>query len=142
MLSKDARIFGLNYQNSLQNAPVDERHAQEGTVIVFPRIAKEFEAGMFRGIVDGDGKYLFRYQAGEALVKRHAQRADTSRMKAKGGSQNQVGAVGLQQVSRAHIGPEPRGDQSDYIRKGIGRLAPLLGEVCDLFQSQDKTGIN
>jgi hypothetical protein len=62
-------------------------------------------------------------------------------MKAKGSSQDQVAAVRLQQVSGAHIGPEPRGDQSDHIREGIGRLAAFLCEACDLFQSQDKTGI-
>ena len=66
-------------------------------------------------------------------MERHAQCADAARVQAERGGQHQVGAIGLQQIGGADIGPEARGDQGDHVHQGVGRLAALLGEVRDLF---------
>ena len=45
---KYPRILGLHHENTLQNAAVDERHAQEGVVYLFPRLLEVLEAGVIR----------------------------------------------------------------------------------------------
>jgi hypothetical protein len=53
---------------------------------------------MLPGVIDGHGQYLFRDQAYEAFMERHAQCTDTSWVEAKGGSQDEVRSIGLKQI--------------------------------------------
>ena len=62
-------------------------------------------------------------------------------MQSERGRQHQVRAVRLQQIGRADIGPEARGDQGDHIHQRVGGLAALLGEFGDLLHRQDMVGV-
>ena len=59
-------------------------------------------------------------------MQRHAQGADTSRMQAERRGEHEVRPVGLQQIGRADVGPEARGDQSDHVHQRVGGLASPL----------------
>ena len=142
VLAKGARLLGLDDEDALQDATVDQRHTQEGVVVLFAGLLEELEAGMVLDVGHGDGKQLLGNQAGQAFAERHAQHADGSRMKAEGGGQDQVRPVGLQQVGRADIGFEARGDQRHDIHQRIGGLAALPGQVCDLFQREEMSGVS
>ncbi len=83
-LGKDSQILGLNYQNALQNAAVNERHSQKGVIYLFARFLEVLKAWVIRGVLHGHGHYLLRDQAGEALAERHAQGANASGVKAEG----------------------------------------------------------
>ena len=142
VLAEDARVLGLHDEDALQNSAVDQRHAEEGVVHLFAGLLEVLEAGMIADVGDGDGQDLLGDQAGEALADGHAQGADAAGMQAERGGENQVGAVGLQQIGRADIRAEAHGDQGDDIHQGVGRLAALPGEVGDLFHRQDMIGIS
>ena len=53
--AKDAGFFGLNDENALQNSAIDQRHAEEGLVVVFAGFLEVLEARMIAGILDGYG---------------------------------------------------------------------------------------
>jgi hypothetical protein len=111
-------------------------------VFVFPGLLEVFEAGMTSGVINSHREHLFRDQAGEAFVERHAQSANASRMEAKGRSQNQIRTIRLKQVGRADIGLEPRSDQRDNPHEGVGGFAAFLSQAGNFLQSQDMTGVN
>ena len=133
IFAKDAAILGLNYQNTLQDTTVDERHTEEGVVDLFAGFDEVLETGMIFDLFDGDGQNLFGDQAGQAFVERHAQGADTSWVQTQGRSQDQVRSIRLQQIGGADVGSEPGCDQCDDIHEGVGRLAAFFGEVCDFL---------
>ena len=110
VLAEGARVLGLHDEDALQDAAVDERHAEKGVVQFFTGLLEVLEAGVVGDVGDGDGQDLFGDQAGEALVERHAQRADATRVQAERGGQHQVRPVGLQQVGGANVGAEAHGD--------------------------------
>ena len=105
-------------------------------VLLFARLLEVLEARMRGGVVDGDGDNAFGDQAGEAFVQRHAQRADAARAEAEGGGENQVGAIGLEQVGGADVGAEARGDQRDDVHQRVGGVASIAREGSNLFQGQ------
>ena len=135
-------FFRLHHEDPLQNAAVDQRHAQKGVVYLFSRLFEILKTWMFTDILHGNRQHLLRDQAGKALVDGHAEGADAARVKAEGGGQDQVGSIRLQQIGGADVGAEARGDQGNHVHEGIGRLAALLGEVRNLFHGQDVTGIS
>ena len=141
VLAEGARVLGLHDEDTLQDSAVDQRHAEEGVVHLFAGLLEVLETGMVGDVRDGDRQHLLGDQAGEAFAERHAQRADAARVQAERGGEDQVGAVGLQQISRADIGAEAHGDQGDDVHQGVGRLAALLGEVGDLLHRQDMIGV-
>src|ERR1035438_2578262 len=83
---------------------------------------------------------LLRDQAREALVERHAQGPDSTRMQAKRRGQHEVRAVRLQQIGGADIRMETRSDQRHDVHQGVCRLAALFGEARNFFPGQDSTG--
>ena len=111
-------------------------------VLVFARFLEVFVAGMLARVGHGHRKQLFGDQAGEAFVQRHAQRADALRMQAERGGKHQVRAVRFQQVGRADVGLEARGDQRHHVHQRIGRLALLLRQAGNLFQRQNQVGVS
>ena len=116
VIAEFSGFFGLHDKN----AAIDERDAQEGVVHLFPGFLEVLEAGVVAGVYDGDGHYLFCHHAGKAFAERHAQGANASGVQAYGGGQDQVRAIGLQQIGGAHIGREPGGDQGDQVHEGVG----------------------
>ena len=141
-VAEGARLLGLHHQHALQDAAVDQRHAQKRVVLLFARVLEVFVAGMIAGVGQRHREQSFGHQAGEALVQRHAQRADTSGMKAERGRQHQVRAVRLQQIRRTDIGAEARGDQRHHVHQRVGRFPRFLREAGDLLQGQNKIGVS
>jgi hypothetical protein len=88
----------LHNENALQNPTVDERHAQEGAVDLLPGFPEVLKARVIPGVLHGYRHYLFRDQSDEALVERHAQGANASRVEAKGCCQHQVRSIRLKQI--------------------------------------------
>ncbi len=142
IVAKDSRVLGLHHQHALQNAAVDQRHAEKGVVLLFARFLEVFVAWMFARVGHCHWNQLFGDQAGKAFVQGHAQCADRSRVKAQRSGEHQIRPVRLQQVGRAHVGPEPRGDQGHHVHQRVGRLALLLRQVGDLLQRQNQIGIS
>ena len=141
VFAEGPRFLRLNNQHSLQNAAIDQWHAQKRTVLFLTGPLEVLEARMASHVVNGYGNHLLRDQASQALVQWHAQRSDAARVKTKRGGQNQVRTIRLQQIGRAHVGSEPLGDQCHYVRERIGRLAPLRCKVRNLLQGEYEAGV-
>ena len=134
---KDARVDGLNDQNALQDAAVDERNSEKRLVGVFAGFTKIFKARMVVGLLNRDRTDLFCDEAGEALVNGHAQLADALGAQADGGGEDEVGAVGLEQISGANLGLKALGDEGDDVHQSLGGLAFLSGEGGDLIEGEN-----
>jgi hypothetical protein len=140
-LAEDPRLLGLDHEHALQNAAVDDGHAEKGVVFLFAGILEVLVAGMIAGVRNSDGKQLLGDETGETFIQRHAQGSDTSRMEAQRGGKNQVRAVGLEQVSGTDVGAETRGDERDDVHERIGRLALVVGEAGDVLEGQNQIGV-
>src|SRR5207245_9809131 len=79
-----AGSLGLNHQNSLQNATINERNSEKGLIVVFACFSEILEAGMLFGVLFGHGPYMLGHQAGEALMNGHTKIANALRTKANG----------------------------------------------------------
>ena len=101
-----------------------------------PDSLKYLKRGWLLASSTATGRNLFGDQTGQALVKRHAQRADAARMKAERRGQHQVGAIRLKQISRADIGAETGGDQRDNVHQRVGGLAAVLRETGYFIEGQ------
>src|SRR5580698_437463 len=108
---------------------------------LFAGFFEVFESRMIGCILDSYGFYLFGDQACEALVESEAQRADAAWMEAKSCGQDEVGTVGFEEIGRTDVGLEACRNEGDNVHEGVGGLATLFGEVGDLFQGQDVTGV-
>jgi hypothetical protein len=96
----------LHDEHALKHLPIDNRDAQKCPVRVLTRVAKVLESRMGRRVVHHDGPQLFGDQADEALGQTHAHTPDALRPQPDRGRKDQVRAIRLQQVDRAHIGGE------------------------------------
>ena len=108
---------------------------------LFAGLFEVFEARMVCGVFDGYGLYLFGDEAGEAFVEREAEGADAAWVEAEGRGEDEVRAIGLEQVGGADVGFEARRDEGDDVHESVGGFAALLGEVGDFFERQDVTGV-
>jgi hypothetical protein len=88
----------LHNENTLENATVDERHAQKRVIDLLPGFSEVLKTRVIPGVLHGYRHYLFRDQADEALVERHAQGANASRVETKGRCQHQVRSIRLKQI--------------------------------------------
>jgi hypothetical protein len=136
IFAESTRGDGLNDQNSLEDAAVDEGDAEEGLIGVFSGFAKVFEAGMVLGLLDGDGAQLLGDETGEAFVDRQAEDADALAAEADGGGENEVGAVRFEQISGANLGFKALGNQSDDVVQGFGGLAAIRAQIRDVFEGK------
>jgi hypothetical protein len=141
IFGEDARLHGLNHQNALQHPAIDERNSQERLVIILAGFAEVLEARMIPDLFHGHGADLFRDQAGESFIDCHAQLADAFPAQPERCGQDEIGAVGLQQVGGANIGAKPSGNQGDHVHQGLGRLAGLRRQVRDFLPGQHVVGV-
>ena len=137
ILAKDPGRDGLDHQDSLQNAAIDQGNAEEGLVCVFAGFTEVLEARMVLHLLHRDRTHSLRDQPGEAFMDSHAQGANALRTKPNRRCQHQVGAVRFKQISGADIGLKALGNQGDYVHQGLGRLATFSGQIGDFFQGQD-----
>ena len=142
IFSEDAGLDGLHYENTLQDAAIDQGNTEEGLVRVLARFAEVFETRMVHRVLDGNGAYLLGHEASKAsLVESHAERPDARGTQSEGRSEHEIRSIWLQQVCRTDVRRESLGDQCNDICEGFGRLASFRREVTDFLQRQNKTGI-
>ncbi len=134
---KNPRLDRLNNQNSLQNATVDQRNAQEGLILVFARLEEILEAGMLFHLLHGNRPNLFRYQSRQPFVNSHAQTADTLGSKADRCRQHQVRAIRFQQVRGTNIRLTSPRDERDHIHQSLGRFAAVVRQIADLVECEN-----
>ena len=73
---EDSWLDGLHYEDTLEDAAVDEGNSEEGLVGVLTGLVEIFEAGVAMRLLHGYGTHLLGHQACEAFVDGHAQLAD------------------------------------------------------------------
>jgi len=110
-------------------------------ICLFARFFEVLEAWVIGCVLDSYGSYLFGDQTGETFTESEAQRADAAWMEAEGRGQDEVRAIGFEQIGRADVGLEACRNEGDDVHEGVGGLATLFGEIGDLFQGQDVTGV-
>ncbi|MGD1097405.1 MAG: hypothetical protein ABSB35_36140 [Bryobacteraceae bacterium] len=67
--------------------------------------------------------------------------ADTFPAKSEGRGQHEVGPIRFQQIRRTNIGLKSARNQGHDVHESLGRLAAVLSEVPDLFQSEHVVGV-
>ncbi len=142
MIPKYPGLFCLHNQDPLQHPAVDQRHAEERVVLLFARLLEILVARMLARILHRNRPHLLSNQPHQALAERHAQGADATWMQTESRRKHQVRSIRLEQVRRTHIGPEARCHQRHHLHECVGGFAPVLGEVCDLIQCQNKIGVS
>ena len=95
---EDPRLHRLNHQNALQHTAINEGNSQERLVSILAGFAEVLEARMIPDLFNGHRAELFRDQADESFIDCHAKFADAFPAKPERRGQNEIGAVGLQQV--------------------------------------------
>ncbi len=96
---------------------------------------------MIPDVFNGHRADLFRDQAGESFIDRHAKLANTFMAKPERRCQNKIGAVWFQQVGGANVCAKPAGNQGDHVHQGFGRLAGLRRQVRNFVPRQHIAGI-
>ena len=137
IFAESPRLYGLNYQNALQNPPVDQWNPEKRLVGIFAGLPEVLETRMTLRQPHSYGTHLFRHQARQSFVDCHSQIADTLPPKAHGCGQHQIGPIRLEQICGTDISLKSLGNQGDDIHQGLGGLALLPREVGDLLQSED-----
>ena len=132
-----ARLDGLQDQDALQHAAIDQRNTEKALVSVFSCFAKIFETRMFLCVREGKRPHLFGNQSGEAFTERHAQCADALRPEATRCGEHEICAVWLEQINRADIGLESARDQCHHIAESFCRLATVFCQISNFFQRQN-----
>ena len=83
VLGEDARLDRLHDQHALQQAAIDDRHAEERAIRILAGLAEVLEARMRRRVGDDLRLQLFGDEAGEPFGEPHADAADAFRAAAR-----------------------------------------------------------
>jgi hypothetical protein len=137
LLAEDSLLPGLEDEHSLQNSPIHERHAEERLKLIFTSLAKILEARMMFDLLHGDGTYLLGDHAGQSFMKREPHRPDRFRPKTDGGGENEIGAVRLKQIDRAHVGTKVTGDKRNNTGQCLRWFATALHQSADLLRGEN-----
>ncbi len=127
----------MNYQNALQNSPVDERNPKERLVSIFAGFREVFETRVTVSLLHRHRPHLFRHQARQPFVDRHPQAADALPPKSHSCGQHQIGSIGLEQIRGTNIRLKSLCNQSDNVHQGFGGLTLFRRKVGDFLQSKD-----
>ena len=138
---ENSRLHGLNHQNALQHAAINEGNSQERLVSILAGFAEVLEARMIPDLFHGHRADLFRDQADESFIDCHAKLADAFMAQPERRGQHEIGAVGLQQIGGANFDAKPSGNQGDDVHQGLGRLAGFRRQVRDFLPRQHIAGI-
>jgi hypothetical protein len=75
-------------------------------------------------------------QADETLVQAEPKRADALGPQSHGRGEDQVDAVGLEQICRTHVGAESLGDEAHDVLERLGWIVAGVGESAELVERQ------
>ena len=140
VFAKGTRFDGLQDQNTLQHAAVNQRNAQKRLIGILPAFAEVLETRVILHLADVYRTDLLGHQTREALVHSHAQRADRLRLQSDGRRQHQIGAIRLQQIHGADIGAKAPRNQGDDVPQRLRRLAAFGRKLANLLQRQNVIG--
>ncbi len=129
LLAELAHGGGLQHQHALQRAAVNQGNAQERLVGILAGFAKVLETGMLVDLLDRHRTHLLGDQADQALVQAQAQGADGLGAEPDRRGQHQIGAIGFEQVGRAHLGLEAPGNQGGNLHEDLSRFAAPLRQT-------------
>ena len=132
--AEGAGVDRLDDEDALQQAAIDDRHAEERAIGILARLGKVLEARMRRGIGDELRLGALGHQAGEALGQAHADAADALGAQADRRREHEVRAIGLEQVDRADVGVEPPLDQVDDVVEGLRGVAARRDQPPDFLE--------
>ena len=136
VLAVGARLHRLQHQHALQQAPIDQRHSDEGVIRVFAGFTEVFETRMGRGVLDHLGRQCLADEPREALRQPHADAADAFGSQADRRREHQRRAIGLEQVHGADVGREALLDEADDVAECLGRVAAVRDKPADLLERQ------
>src|SRR5215472_2008452 len=138
--AEQPRLDGLNDEDSLKHAAIDQRNTEERVVLLFARLWEVLEARMTLGILNCNGANLFGDQTSKAFTQRHSQGAYAFRTQPQCCRQKQIAAVWLEQIRGTDIRVESFGNQLNDVAQRLGWLAAFLRQVGDLLQRKDVFG--
>ena len=136
LVGEVARLERLHHQRALQHAVVDERHAEERLERLLAGLAEVLEARVRLRVLDRHRPDQLGDQADEPFVQAEAERADALGPQPHRGGEDQVDAVGLEQVRRAHVGAESLGDEAHDVLERLGWVVAGVGEGAELVERQ------
>ena len=136
VLAVGARLHRLQHQHALQQAPIDDRHSDEGVIRILAGFTEVFETRMGRGVFHHLGRQCLADQAREALRQLHADAADAFGPQADRRGQHQRRPVRLEQVHRTHVAREALLDEADDVAECLGRVAAVRDKPADFLERQ------
>ena len=134
VVAEQPRLDGLDHEDALQHAAIDDGHAEERSIRVLARFAEILEPRVQRRVGDDQRLQLFGHEAGEPLAEPHADAADAFGAKSDRRGEDQGGAIGLEQIHRADVGLEPRLNEVHDVRERFGGVAAPGGQPTDLLE--------
>ena len=129
---------GLDDEDALEGAALDQRDAEEGMVRIFARLGEVFEARVGERIGHHDRPEFLGDEARQPLAGGHAHPADGLGLQADRGPQNEVATFRLEVVHGADRRPEPRLDQADDVVERLRAVVAMHDELRDLAQREQE----
>ena len=111
-----------------------ERDAEERAIRILAGVLEVLEARMRGRVVHDQRPQLLGDEADQAFVEPHADPADAIGLQADGGGEDQVRAIGAEQVDGADVGAEAALNELDDVGQRLGGVAGHRGEAADVVE--------
>ena len=98
VIREGARLACLQDQHALENAAIDDGHAEKRAERIFAGVAEVLEARMRDRIGNDDGLQLLGDETGQAFGDPHPDLSDAFRPQPLGRGEHEVRAIGLEQM--------------------------------------------
>jgi hypothetical protein len=127
-------VNGLDDEDTLEQASFDDRDTEERPVRIFARFGKILEARVRRCVGDELWSEAFGDKPREPLREPHPDPADAFGTQPHRCGQDQVGAIGLEQVDRTDVGAEPALDEMNDVVQGFRGVAARRHQPADFLE--------
>ena len=135
---KGPRLARLHDEHALENAPLDQRHAQERVVGIFACFREKLEARVGKSVAHHQRSHFLRDQAGQPFVEPHAHVADALRLQADGGAEDKRAPFGPEHIHGANIRVKASLNEPDNIAERLARVVAMRDELADLLERQEQ----
>ncbi len=130
----------LHDEHADRGATLDDRHSDEGVVLLLPRLGEELVAGVHDGVDRHHRLELLDRHAGQPLIDAHRDLADRARGKPGGRPQGQPLGARIEDVEGADVGA---GALRHHLDDALQRLLQVLGargERADVLEDLEALG--
>ena len=134
---KIARLDRLHDQHALQQAAIDQRHAEKRPIRLFAGLAEILEPRMRVASATTCGCSRSATSPASPSVMRMRTRPTLSGRRPIGRREHEVRAIGLEQVDRAHVGLEPPLNFVDDVGERLRWISLRRNQPADLSRFQD-----